>query len=459
MLITKKEIVSRLRKYRIELLFGFSLLALIGLIWFGNRLREETPLPETPPQPVKVAVYNLTEEPAISVSGQVEISPIKIVRAQTAGFVQTLNVVEGQNITRGQRIVSLSTTPTGGNPASIQSQIARSQYEAQRDSFDDQLEAINIQKQMTETTRENVERNRELIDQSVRETRELVNLNRQILSDLSQQLEDLEELAPESAEVLQLRQAVAGQRASLLQLESNLRANELQAGRDDPPTQLADFQQDLANRQLAAQERGLKTGLEVARLQWQLAQLNEAVFIPASPVAGIVERVLVAVGDSVTVGQELAIVNQYSTDVKITVQIPAQLAGLVNRNRMSTIIHAGQIIPAELRYISTAATNGVLYTLSVSPTTTFSLPENTFVKVSIPLQTERLSESIYIPLDALHLSQTEAMVYIVEESRAKAMPVEVGMIAGSFVEIVSGLDWGMEVILNRNITHDQPVTQ
>ena len=68
------------------------------------------------------------------------------------------------------------------------------------------------------------------------------------------------------------------------------------------------------------------------------------------------------------------------------------------------------------------------------------LIQETFVDIAIPVKTG--SESIYIPLKAVTVTQTESYVFVIKDNRSVKTPVILGKTEGEFIEVLSGLNRG-----------------
>ena len=66
-------------------------------------------------------------------------------------------------------------------------------------------------------------------------------------------------------------------------------------------------------------------------------------------------------------------------------------------------------------------------------------------EVVVPL--DRRQGVVAAPVDAVVNQGDETFVYVVEDDRARRRPVETGILDGSWVEIVSGLEAGETVIV------------
>jgi hypothetical protein len=56
-----------------------------------------------------------------------------------------------------------------------------------------------------------------------------------------------------------------------------------------------------------------------------------------------------------------------------------------------------------------------------------------------------------VPIDIIHQLQDSSYVYVVEDGKAVAKEVQLGVIYGSQVQVLEGLESGQAVIMNRNV--------
>jgi len=54
---------------------------------------------------------------------------------------------------------------------------------------------------------------------------------------------------------------------------------------------------------------------------------------------------------------------------------------------------------------------------------------------------------LFIPITAVLISSNETYVWTIEEGKTKKVPVELGNIQGDHVELIGGIDQGMEIII------------
>lgn len=206
---------------------------------------------------------------------------------------------------------------------------------------------------------------------------------------------------------------------------------------------------------LAAAENGVAQQLNAARssvdsAQGQVNVLGTLVsdLTIQSPIRGIVTGRYVEVGAEVNPGQRIAQISQLET-LAIEVSLPSeQIYRIVPGaeailqgeyiGRVSRIDPAADPLTKKIRAEITYDNRGR------------ELLPGTFVDVAIPAKELKKSgpDSVFIPLRALNLGQTESYVYTVLGGRAEMKTVVAGKTEGALVEILSGLQDGELLIVD-----------
>lgn len=421
--------------------------------------------------PVKhVSAYGVGTAPRIRVSGTVETSgSIKVV-AQTPGVVQSVNVTEGDRVSRGQNLAWLSTNYQGGTLPSVTRQIAQKNYEFALSNYDAQADIIKKQRELADQANQQAGDMRAISDHSIGQTQDLVDLDTDIVRSINDQIASLEASnvgGANDALILQAKQGKAAAEAGLNSLKVALETTRYQANGDNAPAKMAGTQHDIAVAQLDLQQKSLDLNKELAGLNLRVAQISESLMYPVSPVSGIVERVFVHPGETVNPGTAIASIAGDSKTSSVVVLIPAETARSISRLEPSKITVGSVSDSLYPRYISTQPTSGVLYSaIYTVPDTLASLVTNGgSVIVELPIGAEGTTAAIpYVPLDALYQTQTESYVYVATASgknqqTAESRKVSAGTVYGRYVEIPEGLRPGDLVITTRNVvTGDRVVT-
>jgi multidrug efflux pump subunit AcrA (membrane-fusion protein) len=440
--------------------FFTALGVLLVLMIAGNLLFS----PKASPQqnlnaPVQVQIYKLGSAPQVSFEGKVEKSGVIKIVAQMPGIVSSINVTEGQQVYQGTNILSLSTNYSGGNALALAAQIAQTQYQNTKDTFNEQKDLIQKQRDLADRNKDNAQAVQNIAAASATESANLVNFNQSIINQLNQTLSSIP--ASNTAAILQTQAQLSQFESANAQLDASVRNLQLQGDGSQPPAELASIQHDITIEQLDIQEKTLEMSLEISRLQYNMALVNQASMYPVSPFAGVVDKVLVHVGDSVSPGDTLANISGTTQHVEIVVNAPQSLAKNVSRVEPSVLQIGDSTVEMLPSYISQDATNGTLYSIiyQLDDKLASRLTDATYVNVNIPIGTGDTSNEVpYIPLDAVVQTQEEAFVYVVgKQNIAQVKQISLGQIQGRFVEVTSGLPPEAQVILNRNVIQGNKV--
>lgn len=394
-----------------------------------------------------VHVYNIGESPKATFQAKIEKSGVVKILAQSGGIVQSVNVREGQLVGRGQQLVSLSSNYQGGNAGSVQRQIAQTQYQNVLDTYDTQKDVLQKQRDVANATNANNQKLRDISGKSNDETKSLINANQTQLDTLNASLTADPTNATLAAQVNTLQAAVN-------QLKASQRSLEYQASGDNPPAKLGDLQKTITQEQLDVQEKALGMNKEISRLQLSLAYVNEATMFPASPFAGVVQRVYVQPGEYVSPGTLLAVIA--SADIKTTavLTVPQQIAKVISTGEPSELLIGDKKIALTPYYVSSEATDGTLYAVfyDIPAEEQLSLTDGEYLSINVPVDTSQTPEvAPFIPIDSVYQTQENAFILVIKNGKAATKVVKPGEVFGDYVEITSGLSSGDRVILDRNV--------
>ncbi|OGH08088.1 MAG: hypothetical protein A2171_01295 [Candidatus Levybacteria bacterium RBG_13_35_9] len=429
----------------------FLVLMIIGNILFS-------PKPETEKKldiPKKVKIYKLGSAPEVSLQGRVEKSGVIKITAQTPGIISFINVWEGQEVAAGTNIVSLSTNYLGGNALSFARQIAQTQYGNTKETYTTQKDLISKQREIAEKNKTNTDKLREITNQSAIDTQSLSDLNRTIVDALLSNISFLESTnagGVNDSAILQSKQQIAQFQAALVQTQSAFKNLQVQSG--DESQNIANLSYQTTLKQLEIQEKALEMSLEVSRLSYNMALVNEANMYPSTPFAGTVNKIFVRVGDSVNPGTPLANISALEQHVKIVANVNKEIAKNISTFEPSTLFVGKKAIKLMPTFVSKDATNGVMYSViyDLDDSLAGELTDATYVNVRIPIGVADTTNIYpFIPLDAVIQTQEEAFVYIAQNQKAEARKITLGQIQGRYVEVLSGLPKNAEVIVDRNV--------
>lgn len=436
---------------------------LLVLIIIGSFLSKPQQVEEEVASVKQVSVFTVGKTPQTTFQAQVEKTGIIQINAQVSGIIQKVDIVEGQIVEKGQQLVTLSSNYQGGTTATVQRQLASAQYQNVKDTYDLQKDLIGKQKEVANQTNENSDRLRKISDESEDDTQNLIDLNNTILGSLQSNLTTLQNSntgGVNDSQILATRSQISQFQSVNNQLNASLQNIQYSTNTDNPPTKLTNLQKDIALKQLEIQEKALDLSLRVSGLQVQLAQIQESQYYPVAPFSGVVERVFVTPGESVTPGTPLLVVHGEQS-LKAVVKVPQDIANQISKIEPSTLTINKNTFQTVPYYVSTDATDGQLYSVF------YSLPDEyqnditnmSFINVSIPLGNESQTTVVpYIPIDAVYQSQDSSYVYINSNGTVQTKEVTLGQVFGNFVQVDSGLKVNDQIIINRNVITGDKVT-
>lgn len=443
--------------------FFIALGLLFLLIIVGHILNQPKPEKSVPLQPKQVTLYSIGSVPKATFQAKIEKAGVVKIVAQTSGVVQSISVKEGADVKKGQTLITLSSNYQGGNAPAISAQIAQAQYQNVVDTYDQQQDAINKQKDIANSTFNNYTSQQAIASQSASNTNSLINQNQTVLDTLNSQLTTDQNNGSPSATITGEQEAINTLQGAQNTLRASLASLQQQTDTSNPPGQLATQTRDLTLEQLDIQAKALSLNKEVTGLQSELAQVNADTMLPASPVDGVVERVFVHVGQLVNQGTELAIVTakEDSAQTIAVVDVPQVIAQDISKLEPSNLYLNGKSYQVKPYYISTDATDGLLYSVfyTVPPDTTNLVTDGQYVNVDIPVGTVNSGATVpFVPIDAVYQTQDANYLLVSENGKAVTRKVTLGNVFGSFIEITSGLNAGDQVITDRNVIAGDKVT-
>lgn len=436
----------------------------ILLIVVGSFLQKpKNEVVQTKVKAKKVKVYSIGKAPQISVRAEVEKPGLVTIVSLTNGIVQSVTVKEGASISKGQTLIKLSSNYQGGNAAGVQRNIAQVSYNNIVDTYDSQKQIIEYQKQIANKVDSSADDLRSITDKSLGETRNLISLNDSIISSLDSKLQDLSADPVTNKDlILSTNQMKSQFVAANNQARNGLRNSEYSANGDNNPAQISDVQKDITLKQLDNQLKALDMNREISRLQVQLAGIQSSMMYPATPFTGTIQKIFVKKGQVVSPGTPLAIVSSSKVqNIKATIYVTADIAARISKIEECTL-HIGNKTYSSVPYfVSSEAVNGNLHAAYFSIPAEYAkeLAQDESITVDVPLgYADTMVSAPYVPLDAIYQTSDTAVLFVLDNNKAKARVVELGSVYGELIEIKKGLNLGDKVILSRDILDGDPVT-
>lgn len=193
-----------------------------------------------------------------------------------------------------------------------------------------------------------------------------------------------------------------------------------------------------------------QSAVDSARGQLNLIGSQVADLTIKSPIAGQITSKHVEVGTEVSPGQKVAQVSQ-TNKVKVEISLPSED---IYRIKIGQSVTIRDRLVGIISLINPAADP---FTRKVGVEIIYSNEDNelipgTFVDVVIPVDglEKTHSESFFIPLRAVTITQTDSYVFTVIESRAKKNITITGPTQGALIEVLDGLHDGDELIVEEN---------
>lgn len=441
----------------------FILLGLFLVVLILGKVLHPAKVEEAAKTPIKtVKVFSIGQGPKAGFQAKVEKSGVVTIVAQAPGIVQSINAKEGQQVGQGGQVVALSSNYQGGNAASVQRQIAQAQYQNVLNTFDAQKDVLNKQRDVATNSAEIAQKTRDISRTSLNETGSLINDNQKNLDALKSVLSTLP--ATSSTPTTQTPEALQGSinqlQGAIYQLNATQRNGEYQASENNAPAANAGLQKDITLKQLDVQESGLSLNKEVSKLQADLASISEGSMYPSSPFAGVVERVFVKVGQAVNPGTPIATVSSADTETKAVLTVPENIAKTLSAAEPSILRIKNKNLEVKPSYVSSEATDGTLYSVIYEIPKEYqgALSDGQFIQIEVPIATDNVgSLDPMIPIDAIYQTQDDAFVLIDDHGKAKTRSIKLGSVYGNYVEVLSGVDNGDQIILDRNVVAEDRV--
>ncbi|NGQ97382.1 efflux RND transporter periplasmic adaptor subunit [Brevibacillus sp. SYP-B805] len=341
----------------------------------------------------------------LSLSGRVEASQQVELTSKTAGRVQQIHVKVGDQVKAGQPIVTLD-----GEEARIQLQRSQAALLSAQARYKQALEGTPA----------------ETLVQSRNSLADLQNKYDAAKKELERNEALFKEGAISAADLEKAKSAFVSAATNLENQKQKLKLDE------KGPTQ-ADI--DAATAQL-----------KQAEADYELARLNASNLVVKAPIDGTVGSLPVTVGANVSSNTVIASIINLATMVVKTEATESQVG----------LFQAGQTVDVSVPSVQ-FATKGKI--VSVSPLADTSKTYPIDIEIANPgfrikagmiasiEMTGAAHKALVVPREAVIARDKEFYVYVVEEKKAKQVPVKVGESDGQRIEILDGLKGGEDVVV------------
>jgi len=214
--------------------------------------------------------------------------------------------------------------------------------------------------------------------------------------------------------------------------------------------------QNLLNLDLVQKKEAdtLKNILSSAQNQFNIAKDNYDNLKIKSPISGRITQKFLEKESEVNPNQKIAVVAQTGV---------LKIESSLSKEDLSFLKIGQQVVlENDLKgVLSSIGPKADALTGKVKIEITFNNRDNlllagTFIDVEIPITD---TDKIFVPLNALIITQAEKFVYLFKDGKAEKRKVETGNMKGSYIEIINGLKTEDEIIIegNKNITDNEEI--
>ncbi|MCK9378546.1 MAG: efflux RND transporter periplasmic adaptor subunit [Candidatus Moranbacteria bacterium] len=208
----------------------------------------------------------------------------------------------------------------------------------------------------------------------------------------------------------------------------------------------------------SAEKDSAKTQRDIAKLQYENAILGLNGSIDSrlitSPISGVITNKAVSVGDSVSVGQLIAVVSK-SSNIKVQFYVDQEQRTLLNYGQeVVALDDANNSIPLIIRNISVVAdqsTKRFLIEAYPKNRDAKGLFSGTIATVDIEnIIKPSIDSNFILPLSVINVGQNEDYIFTVENNIVKKVIVEIVKVNGETVEISAQISPETMIITDGN---------
>lgn len=195
------------------------------------------------------------------------------------------------------------------------------------------------------------------------------------------------------------------------------------------------------------EKKSAQTQRDIAKIQYDNARLGLTGAVDnhkiQSPLSGIIVSKAVSRGDSVSIGQLIAVISQNS-NMKVQFFVDEnERTTLARGQEISALTSDGTTVSFVIRNIAGAAdptTKRFLIEAYPKKQDSKLFLSGTIITVSLETTlTPKASTNILLPLSALTVGQNSSSIFIVENNQAKKVPVTIVSVSGEIAEISAPL--------------------
>lgn len=196
-----------------------------------------------------------------------------------------------------------------------------------------------------------------------------------------------------------------------------------------------------------------KKAKEVAEIEWQTAKVNLKGALNnrlvTAPISGLAIQKTVSLGDSVSVGQTIAIIAKTAL-TKAQFYVDKSDLESFKIGSPVTICEDGKSFSGTVSRISPVADITThRFLVEARPKDGSSLTVGTLVSVSFSVKMTPIDpKDSILPLSAITIGQNENYIFMAKDGHAKKIQVEIKKVTGEYAEVKTGLDSQDLVILS-----------
>ncbi|MCS6904555.1 MAG: efflux RND transporter periplasmic adaptor subunit [Bacteroidia bacterium] len=189
-----------------------------------------------------------------------------------------------------------------------------------------------------------------------------------------------------------------------------------------------------------------ETQLIVARRQFHDTEIT-------APISGIITSRLVETGSMLAPGSPVANIIDIS-QLKVRVNVPEMdvfKLKVGSQVKITTEVYPGVNYTGTIRYISSKGDEAHTYPVEIILSNNPQYPLKAGMYAKIEFLSIDANASLAIPRKAITGSTKEPIVYVVQGNRVKQRKILVGKDAGNYIQVLSGLEPGEQVVTSGQI--------
>lgn len=391
------------------IIIGVVVVVGIGVLGIGTLVSAKSQdAPNLVRIPSMAFVEKKTIRDMVSVSGVLELTKKEIITSPGDGVVDQVFVQEGDLVNPGQALL----------------QIGISDLETQLESKQLSLEKLSIQIEQTKVTQE-FGRKQRIIE---------IDAARRAVDDAQRELDRVTMLKDKNLasdqDVLTAQLKVQSAKDSLIKAQINQDQAE------------ATYQLDLKNGQA-----------DKSILENDIKDLKDkiAAFTVRTSRGGTVYSLSVEAGGTVSTYEELAVVAN-PADSRAALDVPETRIGSITKGLPVTVYVGENAYPATVETIAPSATSSSSSSGSVVRVTAVfkTKPEKPTIGTSVSgeIVAGTIQDALVLPRGPYLSSGNYTTAYVVSNGMAKKQSVKFGVADGSYIQVVSGLNEGDQVIIS-----------